>query len=37
VLRGAAVTREDADKSGADGYEPNAAEAVDKANSLLNF
>jgi 5-methyltetrahydrofolate--homocysteine methyltransferase len=37
MVGGAPVTQEYADKIGADGYAPNAAEAVSKANSLLNF
>lgn len=37
MIGGAPVTQKYADKIGADGYAPNAAEAVDKANSLLNL
>lgn len=37
MIGGAPVTQKYADQIGADGYAPDAAEAVDKANSLLNF
>ena len=37
MIGGAPVTQKYADKIGADGYAPNAAEAVDKANFLLNL
>jgi 5-methyltetrahydrofolate--homocysteine methyltransferase len=37
MIGGAPITQKYADKIGADGYAPNAAEAVDKANSLLNL
>ena len=37
MIGGAPVTQKYADNIGADGYAPNAAEAVDKANFLLNL